>query len=129
MNNQGSKDLPVQMPHVQVEAVLEHAVEAYRPEPGPDQSRVVAIHPKEAQIVGGYPAVAGISVGQRVVELAGAELGIRYFTRGIPEMRVSMAVDRRRSSGLEHFSVTCLRARDRGSPNRERPGCRGSIPL
>ena len=115
------------MIYLQIKAVLEHAVEAYRPEPGPDQSRVVAIHPKEAQIVGGYPAVAGISVGQRVVELASAELGIRYFTRGIPEMHVSMSVDKRRSSG--HFSVTCLRARDRGSPNRERPGCRGSIPL
>ena len=74
------------MPHVQVEAVLEHAVEADRPEPGPDQGRVVPVQSEESQILGGYPAVAGISVGHRVVELTRAPLGVRYFTRGVPEM-------------------------------------------
>ena len=78
---------------LQIEAVLEHAVEAYHSEPGPDQGRVVAIHPEEAQILGGYPAVIGISVGYCVVELAGAPLGVRYLTRGIPKMQL-MPVDK-----------------------------------
>ena len=71
---------------------MEHAVEAYRPEPGPDQGRVVTIHPEEAQILGGYPAIAGINVGHCVVQRAGAELGVGDLTRGVPERRV-MAVD------------------------------------